>query len=62
LPRLVHRALSREGDSEVQQLREELRARDARERRWMMVIAALLALVLLGQLLPWLSLLLPESY
>jgi ubiquinone biosynthesis protein len=62
LPRLVHRALSREGDSEVQQLREELRARDARERRWMMVIAALLALVLLGQLLPWFSLLLPESY
>ncbi len=62
LPRLVHRVLSREGDSEIQQLREELRTRDARERRWMMVIAALLALVLLGQLLPWLSLLLPESY
>jgi len=62
LPRLVHRALSREGDGEVQQLREELRARDARERRWMMVIAVLLALVLLGQLLPWLGLLLPESY
>ncbi|MBU1690021.1 MAG: ubiquinone biosynthesis regulatory protein kinase UbiB [Gammaproteobacteria bacterium] len=62
LPRLVHRALSQEGNSEVQQLREELRARDARERRWMMVIAVLLVLVLLGQLLPWLSLLLPESY
>jgi len=62
LPRLVHRALSLEGNREVQQLRDELRARDARERRWMMVIAVLLALVLLGQLLPWLSLLLPESY
>ncbi len=62
LPRLVHRALSLEGNEEVQQLRDELRARDARERRWMMVIAVLLALVLLAQLLPWLGLLLPESY
>lgn len=61
LPRLVHRALSRE-NGEVQQLRDELRARDARERRWMRVIATLLALILLAQLLPWLGLLLPESY
>ncbi len=59
LPRLAHRALSEGG--EIQRLREELRARDARERRWMLLIAALLALVLLGQLLPWLGVLLPES-
>jgi len=62
LPRLVHHALSRSEGGEIRRLREELHARDARERRWMMVIAALLALVLLGQLLPWLSLFLPESY
>jgi len=61
LPRLVHRALSRDESGELQLLREELRARHARERRWMMAIAVLLGLVLLGQLLPWLSLLLPES-
>jgi ubiquinone biosynthesis protein len=61
LPRLAHRALSRDGDGEIQRLREELRIRDARERRWMMVIATLLGLVLLGQLLPWLGLFLPDS-
>ncbi|MDD5240836.1 MAG: ubiquinone biosynthesis regulatory protein kinase UbiB [Sulfuricella sp.] len=61
LPRLVHRALSRGDSGELQFLREELRARHASERRWMMLIAVLLGLLLLNQLLPWLSLLLPES-
>jgi ubiquinone biosynthesis protein len=60
LPRLAHRALSAADQGELARLREEIRARDARDRRWQLAVMLLLALVLAGQLLPWLSLLLFE--
>jgi len=53
LPRLAHRYLSRERDMELVRLRTELQVRD---RRWLALITALLALILLAQALPWLSL------
>ena len=56
LPRLIHRALNHDDAGEIQRLREELRARQAREQRWMRVIATLLLLILLGLALPWLGL------
>ncbi len=52
LPRLLHGHLSSPRDSETAQLREELKAGAQREKRWLMVIAALLFLLLLGQMLP----------
>jgi len=52
LPRLLHGHLSQSRDGEIAQLRLELEARERREKRWQAVIAALLFLVLLGQVLP----------
>jgi len=60
LPRLLHGRLSQPGDSETAQLREELKAGAQRERRWLMVIAALLFLLVLGQMLPVLAWFLQE--
>jgi ubiquinone biosynthesis protein len=60
LPRLLHVYLSQPQHSEIAKLREELLSKERREKRWLMVIAALLFLVLLGQLLPLIGWLLQE--
>jgi len=60
LPRLLHSHLNSPRDSETAQLREELKAGAQREKRWLMVIAALLFLLVLGQMLPVLGWLLLE--
>ena len=60
LPRLLHAHLNQAGSSEIALLRLELEARERRERRWQAVVAALLMLVLLGQLLPLLGWLLVD--
>ncbi|MBS4096480.1 MAG: ubiquinone biosynthesis regulatory protein kinase UbiB [Sulfuricella sp.] len=60
LPRLLHAHLNHPQDVELARLRLELAAREKSERRWQMVIATLLFLVLLGQLTPLLGYFLME--
>jgi ubiquinone biosynthesis protein len=60
LPRLLHAHLNQPQHGEIALLREELLAKERQEKRWLMVIAALLFLVLLGQMLPLLGWLLLE--
>lgn len=59
LPRLAHAWLGRDHESELQRLRVEMAARERREQRRFWLLVALLTLVLLTQVLPWVVLL-PE--